>query len=265
MNKKAISRFIACMMAFVLLFAISPAVTSLAANEITETRVSYFTSKNHGTAYHSYSVYNAKKITNIKSSKKAVVEPTGYHLSNSSSKYTYFDVNGKQTNQSSSSSKYAYVTATVKKAGTAVLTFKDDQKRSYKWTFKVYNYENPVKTFKVARKGVTSKNYAGYFKDSTSASKSITIDKNGVVNVDLVANKNWQIKYVSMSNSLNPSDGYESLSYTRSFYNGINKVSFSYPSYKVKGSGSVYVEFQNKQTGGYINLRLPIAAKTTTK
>ena len=266
MNKKSMSRFIACLMVFIMVFAFSPAVMSQAATKKTSyTYTIYLRSKEAYSDFTQISVPNATKLTNIKSSKKSVAKADGYYVSNSKNNNTYYDNSGKETNKYNSSYICANLNVILSKPGTSVISFKDNKKNSYEYKYVIKDYVNPVKTFQLARSGVTSANYAKYFNNGTESSKSVKIDKNGTVKLSVTAQKGWKITGIHMHNSTWTSKASEYGSRGKEIMGGADKATLSFPGYNTKWDGNVTVTFENKNNGATLSVNLPIKNNSTKK
>ena len=174
------------------------------------------------------------KITDIKSSNTKILRPSGLDRWSSS----YKDLEGDYN----SSNNDASISVRGLKKGKANITFKVDGK-SYKQSFEVLNYVNPIKSLQLT--GVGSANLKSKFaKDRYVNAKLSSNSKAGYVNVS--AASGWKIRSVEWSDDSNDS--------RHSFYSskGVSSVKVIAPAMKKSGIYYIWLTFVNTKNGAEI-------------
>ena len=197
------------------------------------------TGGSYGWGYININGINANsKITDIKSSNTKILRPSS--LNKWSSSYKDFE-----NDENSSADNNASISVRGLKKGKADITFKVDGK-SYKQSFEVLNYVNPVKSFQLT--GVGSTNLKSKFaKGSYVDAKLKSNSKAGYVKVS--AASGWKIRSVEWSDQ---SDNYSS----HYFYSekGVSSAKVIAPAMKKSGKYSIWVNCINAKNGARLNL-----------
>lgn len=243
--KKFAKKFLVAAMACMLAVTTVAPMTAEAAPSAPKTQTVYHRGK--GTVLYS-SIYISgtdedTKITNVKSSKSAVVKPSYYRIR--SDKYKYQDLESSYNVEENDG--YAYVGFKALKAGTAKLSYKIDGK-SFSTTIKVLAYKNPLKTANILGiKNGSSTNLASKVKSSSVAdlklSKTSSNEK-----VTFKANSGWKITQVEVANDSTGS------TYELYNYNGLSSATLYAEKFKAKQKGEVQVTCRNTKTGASITV-----------
>jgi hypothetical protein len=226
---KKISRFLAAVLASVMVFTAVPALDAQAADKTVY--ISGY-SRSFGIA-----AEKAKSIKSMKSTNKSVVKPYYYNLSKS----VYVDGNGTNSN-----SAYAYFQAV--KAGKATVSFTADGKK-YSQNVIVKNYVNPAKSVKVNGKELVSAFKKGSY-TSTSGAKTMKVNAK--------AAGGWEITSISIDNWGTNGSTYKSRYYSKAVSSG----ALSFYEFAPKQGGYININFRNKANQGEISLSVSIQSAT---
>lgn len=251
--KKFQKRMLALALSLVMVFGMT--ITTAAAPYVS-TKITYYLSASTYNAL-SYDMYvgnlkSSSKITSVKSSKPALLKYTGYTKYFRTEGSDYFPASGSSSETPSRNKQYyAYMNVQMG-IGSASLSYKID-KNSYKTSFKVYKYANPIKSIKI--KGVNSdKSFASSFKERNSASFEL---KKSISNATVVVTPASGWKITKISYSCYDSTSSSSSSNSRSSYGTVtyktprsSQTSYKMSTFKKGQYSYVYIYLENTKTGG---------------
>lgn len=250
--KKFQKRMLAMALSLVMVFGMT--ITTAAAPSVPTKITTYLSSKTYNAVDYSVYIGNLKsssKISSVKSSKPALLTYTGYRKSYSTSGSEYFPASGSASGTPTKNKEYYAYLYCQMGIGSATLSYKIDSK-TYKTSFKVYKYENPIKSIKI--KGVNSdKSFASSYKERNSASFALSKTiSNATVVVTPVSG--WKITKISYS-CYNSADN-SSSSDSRSSYGTVTyktprsaQTSYKMANFKKGQYSYVYIYLQNTKTG----------------
>ncbi len=233
--KRLINKLMVLAFAMAVLVVAAPVVAS-AKPSVPSTITLYANpSGESGTSIYIGNLKKDSKITSVKSSDKKIVAPTSKTFYSYSS--VYFDSNDKYSDYS------GYIYTSVKKAGTATVSFKVDG-TSYKTKVVVKKYTNPAKSFKISGTEIASKfNKLRYVDTGKKPSKTV---KNAKFTVK--AKSGWKVT------NLNVYDGtsYHSASIGNS--NGLGSRTLVLDKFEKGHYYTIEATFTNKSNNASITL-----------
>ncbi len=248
--RKNISRFLAAVMASVMVFTAAPALDTQAADKQLDAETLYMTSKDSG--YVSFDIDGVTKVNSVKSSNMAVLKPSNYSIHNNKYDYYYYSdsKNAFEKSDYNSGSKYTDFSFRALKKGSSNITIKSGS-TTYKKKVNVLNYVNPLKTLTISNVN-GGKNIAGKFK-----AKNYNIVKGTSANqikVKASTKSGWVIKEIYISNT-SYEDGQSEGAYTvRHFRNGVTSSENILNYYDLGHDANVYVYCENKANGGKLSI-----------
>lgn len=251
--KKLLTKALGVVLSLAVAVSFLAPTTALAADNVQAPKnvTIYRTSKN-GTSYDGFYVTGLTKSQKIKkstvkskNSKVVALDCIERHETNSGYLTEFF--NGAKDNGYSWEDYEYYIGLELKKAGTAKIEYKIDNKK-YETKVTVKNYENPLKTIKIT--GINSgKNIASKLNKQNSAELKLKKSPKDAV-INLTSNKNWKVTNVYFRTLTKGDYGYsttEQISY--SSYNGRSTVKLNVGDLSKKGAYQITIISVNTKNG----------------
>lgn len=244
-----ITRLMALTLGCIMLMASAPAVRAEATNkkQVNETETKYICqSASKDPIIESITIDNAKKVTGIKSSKKAVIEALDYSVdTKSQTKRIYNPKTGKVENKKINASTVTLYYL-IKKTGTATLTYTVGN-TTYKRKITVKKYTNPLKSLTVT--GVNGdKNICSLLNGSNKA-EGLKARTSGNLRIAVMAGNDWRIRRIRFSNTSDSSSSYVNRSLDAK-YGGLVGTTLFVSGYDTKNNGALVIDLKNRKNGG---------------